>query len=117
MRDRVNSELSAGHPVPGFKLVTGKQGNRAWSDEEAARALLKDQFRYKTEEVFDLKLISPTKAEKLIKKASPRRWTKVEALITRTDGKPTVAPESDPRPALNINPVDDFDDALAADLI
>ncbi|HCM9129702.1 TPA: DUF2800 domain-containing protein [Enterobacter asburiae] len=119
--DRVNSELNAGHPVPGFKLVTGKQGNRAWSDEEAARALLKDQFRYKTEEVFDLKLISPTKAEKLIKKASPRRWTKVEVLITRADGKPTVAPESDPRPALNINPVNDFDDvsddALAADLI
>lgn len=119
--DRVNAELNAGHPVPGFKLVTGKQGNRAWSDEEAARALLKDQFRYKTEEVFDLKLISPTKAEKLIKKASPRRWTKVEALITRADGKPTVAPETDPRPALNINPVNDFDDvsddALAADLI
>ncbi|MEC5375428.1 DUF2800 domain-containing protein [Pseudocitrobacter sp. MW920760] len=119
--DRVNSELNAGHPVPGFKLVTGKQGNRAWSDEEAARALLKDQFRYKTEEVFDLKLISPTKAEKLIKKASPRRWTKVEALITRADGKPTVAPESDPRPALNLNPINDFDDvsddALAADLI
>lgn len=121
VRDRVNSELNAGHPVPGFKLVTGKQGNRAWSDEEAARALLKDQFRYKTEEVFDLKLISPTKAEKLIKKASPRRWTKVEALIIRADGKPTVAAESDPRPALNINPVNDFDDvsddALAADLI
>ncbi|EKY7766296.1 DUF2800 domain-containing protein [Salmonella enterica] len=119
--DRVSSELNAGHAVPGFKLVTGKQGNRAWSDEEAARALLKDQFRYKTEEVFDLKLISPTKAEKLIKKASPRRWTKVEALITRADGKPAVAPESDPRPALNINPVNDFDDvsddALAADLI
>lgn len=119
--DRVNAELNAGHPVPGFKLVTGKQGNRAWSDEEAARALLKDQFRYKMEEVFDFKLISPTKAEKLIKKASPRRWPKVEALITRADGKPTVAPESDPRPALNINPVNDFDDvsddAIAADLI
>lgn len=119
--DRVNSELNAGRPVPGFKLVTGKQGNRAWGDEEAARALLKDQFRYKNEEVFDMKLISPTKAEKLIKKANPRRWTKVEALITRADGKPTVAPESDPRPALNINPVNDFDDvsddALAADLI
>lgn len=121
VRDRVNSELNAGHPVPDFKLVTGKQGNRAWSDEEAARALLKDQFRYKMEEVFDFKLISPTKAEKLIKKASPRRWPKVEALITRADGKPTVAPESDPRPALNINPINDFDDvsddALAAYLI
>ncbi|MDF8864728.1 DUF2800 domain-containing protein [Escherichia coli] len=121
LRDRVHNELHAGHTVPGFKLVTGKQGNRTWSDEEAARALLKDQFRYKTEEVFDFKLISPAKAEKLIKKASPRRWPKVEALITRADGKPTVVPDSDPRPALNINPVNDFDDvsddALAADLI
>lgn len=121
VRDRVNSELNAGHQVPGFKLVTGKQGNRAWGDEEAARALLKDQFRYKDSDVFSMKLISPTQAEKLIKKANPRRWTKVEAMITRADGKPTVAPESDPRPALNINPVNDFDDvsddALAADLI
>ncbi|MNR04441.1 hypothetical protein D3C85_1204040 [compost metagenome] len=121
VRSRVNDELNAGTAVPGYKLVNGKQGNRAWQDEEAARALLKDQFRYKTEEVFDLKLISPTKAEKLIKKASPRRWTKVEALITRADGKPTVAPESDPRPALDVNPVNDFDDvsadAFAADLI
>ncbi|HHT0105344.1 TPA: DUF2800 domain-containing protein [Raoultella planticola] len=121
IRDRVNSELNAGHLVPGFKLVTGKQGNRAWSNEETARALLKDQFRYKDAEVYDMKLISPTKAEKLIKKASPRRWTKVEALITRADGKPTIAPESDPRPALNVNPVNDFDDvsddAIAADLI
>lgn len=121
IRDRVNSELNAGHPVPGFKLVTGKQGNRAWSDEETARALLKDQFRYKDAEVYDMKLISPTKAEKLIKKASPRRWTKVEALITRAEGKPTIAPESDPRPALNVNPVNDFDDVsdetFADDLI
>lgn len=118
--DRVNSELNAGHPVPGFKLVTGKQGNRAWGDEFEAEELLKS-FRLKQEQMYSMKVISPTQAEKLLKKDSPRRWTKVEALITRADGKPTVAPESDPRPALNINPVNDFDDvsddALAADLI
>lgn len=123
VRDRVNSELIAGHPVPGFKLVTGKQGNRAWSSEAEAEELLKS-FRLKQEQMYSMKVISPTQAEKLLKKESPRRWTKAEALITRADGKPTVAPESDPRPALNINPVNDFDDvsdvsddALAADLI
>lgn len=115
LRGRVNSELAAGHAVPGFKLVEGKQGNRAWSDEEAARALLKDTFRYKNEEVFDFKLISPTKAEKLIKKEKPRRWTKVEALITRADGKPAVAPESDPRPALVINHENDFENVDAVE--
>lgn len=115
VRGRVNSELTAGHVVPGFKLVEGKQGNRAWGDEEVARALLKDQFRYKNEEVFDFKLISPTKAEKLIKKASPRRWPKVEALITRADGKPVVASESDPRPALVINHENDFENVDAVE--
>jgi hypothetical protein len=115
VRSRVISELNAGHPVPGFKLVEGKLGNRAWSNEEEAKALLKDQFRYKNEEVFDFKLISPTKAEKLIKKASPRRWPKVEALITRADGKPVVAPESDPRAAIIINTENDFDDVDAAE--
>ncbi|OMP96479.1 DUF2800 domain-containing protein [Raoultella terrigena] len=120
IRDRVNSELNAGHPVPGFKLVTGKQGNRAWSDEALAEEMLKS-FRLKQEQMYSQKVISPTQAEKLLKKESPRRWTKVEALITRADGKPTIAPESDPRPALNVNPVNDFDDvsddAIAADLI
>ncbi|KJO46336.1 DUF2800 domain-containing protein [Klebsiella aerogenes] len=120
IRDRVNSELNAGHPVPGFKLVTGKQGNRAWRDEVEAEELLKS-FRLKQDQMYSQKVISPTQAEKLLKKESPRRWTKVEALITRSDGKPTIAPESDPRPALNVNPVNDFDDvsedAIASDLI
>lgn len=120
IRDRVNSELNAGHPVPGFKLVTGKQGNRAWSDEALAEEMLKS-FRLKQEQMYSQKVISPTQAEKLLKKESPRRWTKVEALITRADGKPTIAPESDPRPALNVNPVNDFDDVsdetFADDLI
>ncbi|HCK7141796.1 TPA: DUF2800 domain-containing protein [Klebsiella pneumoniae] len=120
IRDRVNSELNAGHPVPGFKLVTGKQGNRAWRNEVEAEELLKS-FRLKQDQMYSQKVISPTQAEKLLKKDRPRRWTKVEALITRSDGKPTIAPESDPRPALNVNPVNDFDDvsedALAADLI
>lgn len=120
IRDRVNSELNAGHPVPGFKLVTGKQGNRAWRNEVEAEELLKS-FRLKQDQMYSQKVISPTQAEKLLKKESPRHWTKVEALITRSDGKPTIAPESDPRPALNVNPVNDFDDvsedAIAADLI
>ncbi|MEB7619809.1 DUF2800 domain-containing protein [Klebsiella aerogenes] len=120
IRDRVNSELNAGHPVPGFKLVTGKQGNRAWRDEVEAEELLKS-FRLKQDQMYSQKVISPTQAEKLLKKESPRRWTKVEALITRSDGKPTIAPETDPRPALNVNPVNDFEDVssetFADDLI
>lgn len=120
LRSRVSDELNAGHSVPGYKLVTGKPGNRAWRDEQEAEATLKG-FRLKREEMYSMKVISQTQAEKLIKKEKPRSWKKLEALITRSDGKPTVAPETDPRPALVINPETDFDDvsddALAADLI
>lgn len=121
--DRVSAELNAGHPVPGFKLVTGKQGNRAWSNEGEAENLLKSFRLGRDTPIYTEKLISAPQAEKLFKSGaiSDRRWKKLTALITRADGKPTVAPESDPRPALNINPVNDFDDvsddALAADLI
>lgn len=65
------------------------------------------------DDIFDMKLISPTRAEKLIKKASPRRWPKVEELITRPDGKPAVAPENDPRPALNMCTENEFDNVDA----
>ena len=120
LRARVADELNAGHTVPGLKLVTGKLGNRAWGDETEAEATLKG-FRLKRDEMYSMKLISPTQAEKLIKKDNPRRWTKLESLITRAEGKPVVTLESDPRPALVINPENDFDDvtdeSLAADLI
>ncbi|MCH7391626.1 DUF2800 domain-containing protein [Acinetobacter dispersus] len=110
----VHQKLHAGESVEGFKLVAGRQGSRTWVNPEDAEAMLKS-MRLKTEEMYDLKLISPTTAEKL-KKAEvigPRQWTKVEALITRADGKPTVAPISDKRPALDVNPQNDFDDLTA----
>lgn len=123
VRSRVDSELNAGHAVPGYKLVTGNQGNRTWRDETVAEGTLKAFRLGKAVPIYNEKLISPTQAEKLYKAGSisERRWTKLQALIHRPDGKPTVVPETDSRPALNINPANDFDDvsddALAADLI
>lgn len=120
VRERVADELKAGLPVPGFKLVNEPAGDPEWSDTATAEELLKS-FRLKQEQLYNQTVITPEQAEKLLKEDSPRRWTKVEALITRAAGKPTVAPESDPREALTINPVNDFDDvsddALADDLI
>ena len=106
----VHNKLHSGESVPGFKIVQGKQGNRAWLNDEEAEALLKS-MRLKTEEMYNLKIISPTTAEKLKKEnvIGPRQWSKVESLITRADGKPTVVPESDKRPALNLNPQNDFE--------
>lgn len=103
VRAEVERRLLAGTPVPGYKLVRGRAGARAWSDETEAEKLMKS-FRLKSDEMYSYKLISPTQAEKLLK-AQPKRWSKVEALITRSEGKPSVAPESDKRPALVVESV------------
>lgn len=71
------------------------------------------KMRVKHDQMYDYKLISPTTAEKLAKAdvIGPRQWPQVEAMITQSPGKPSVAPESDKRPALNIAPTADaFED-------
>jgi hypothetical protein len=73
--------------------------------------------------MYELTLISPTAAEKLAKAKGddkpligPRQWPKVEALVTRSAPKPSVAPASDKRPALVITAVaDEFEDLTQAE--
>jgi len=112
VRGEVERRLLQGQAVRGYKLVQGKRGARQWSNKEEAEAALKS-MRLKVEEMYDLTLISPTTAEKLTKAGTlgPKQWTKVQTLITQSEGKPSVAPESDKRPALvpSVN-ADDFSD-------
>jgi hypothetical protein len=118
VRAETERRLLAGEPVPGFKLVQGKKGNRAWSKPADVEALFKS-MRLKESEMYDFKLISPASAEKLAKAKviGPRQWPKVQELITQSDGKAHVAPASDSRPALVVTPVvDDFTDVTAEEL-
>lgn len=113
VRAEAERRLLTGTPVPGYKLVQGRRGARAWTDATAAEALLKS-FRLKVEQMYDLKVISPTSAEKVLAE-SPKRWKKAQALISQSEGKASVAPASDKRPALEIAPVaDEFSDLGAA---
>lgn len=109
VRARTEGELLAGRAVEGFKLVEGRKGARQWTSAAEAEALLKS-MRLKSDEMYDYSVISPTKAEKVLKD-TPRRWAKAQAIITRADGKPSVAPESDKRPAYSV--IDDFTDVSA----
>jgi hypothetical protein len=118
IRAEVERRLLAGAPVPGYKLVQGKRGSRAWSDAKVAEETLKS-MRIKIEDMYDFKLISPTSAEKLAKSEviGKRQWPKLQGLITQSDGKPHVAPVSDSRPALTVTPVaDDFTDVTVNSL-
>lgn len=100
--------LTAGEPVAGYKLVQGRKGNRAWTSAADAEAALK-AMRIKEADMYERKVISPAAAEKLAKAGTigKRQWPKLQALITRSEGKPCLAPESDPRPAWNA--ADDFE--------
>ena len=112
IRAKAEAELLAGHPVPGYKLVEGRRGSRRWTNDAEVEQTMKS-MRMKLEEMYDLSLISPTTAEKLHKSGAigPRQWPKLQGLITQSEGKPSVAPESDKRPALVIQATaDEFAD-------
>lgn len=104
VENRVFNMLHSGQFLEGLKLVQGRGGKRIWQDEEATEKLFKS-FKLKQNDIYVKKLISPTQAEKLLKDS--RCWPKVETLIVRSEGKPTVVNESDPRPAIVIT--DDFE--------
>jgi len=102
--------LLEGETVPGWKLVAGKKGARQWSDAYAAEDLMQ-RYCLTPAQIYDMKLISPTSAQKLVKTGAldPDQWEALQKLVTQAEGKPHVAPETDSRPALDVRSVaDDF---------
>jgi len=113
VRAEVERRLLAGKFTDArYKLVEGRQGARSWTSEEEAEAALK-AMRLKVDQMYDFKLISPTTAEKVLKEANPRKWNKLQPLIGRSDGKPSVAPASDKRPALSMAIAKQFEELPA----
>jgi hypothetical protein len=114
--------LKAGQAVPGLKLVYGK-GSREWSlsDEEIAEKLQK--MGVPKSSIYETKLVSPAKAEKLVWKKrdgtevqlSERQLKTMEQeYVTKLAGKLTVVPESDSRPAVITNAAPMFSAVEAA---
>jgi hypothetical protein len=114
VRVEVVRRLLTGTPVTGWKLVRGRLGPRQWVDDEAVAQYLRKTVRLPIDETYDLKLISPTSAEKLFNagKLGSRQWERLQPHITRVEGQPSVAPESDERdPFVVVKPsADDFVD-------
>ena len=109
VNEHVYSLLLNGIEVPGFKLVEGRAGARKWSDEKAAEEIMKS-MRLKRDEMYSFKVITPTVAEKLLKD-SPKKWNRLQKLVIKPEGSPTIAPASDKRPALVMkSQADDFED-------
>ena len=100
VEDYVQS-LASTTPIPGLKWVEGRQGNRAWANEDAADTFLRGQ-KLKQEERYTFKLKSPAQIEALLKDKlkTTRTKNRFEELVTRSDGKPVLVPEEDKRPGL-----------------
>jgi hypothetical protein len=110
VRAEIERRLLAGVVLKSSKLVRGKKGNRQWSDESEAEKAMKS-MRLKQDEMYSYKLITPTRAEEMLAKEFPKRWKKLQALITQAEGGLSVAPASDKRDAVVIEPIEnDFAD-------
>ena len=85
----VQTKIEKGYKIPGWKMVA-KRGTRKWADPKAAPDALKalgiDPIKQE--------LVSPAQAEKLLKKNLP------DGLTVSVSSGNTLAPESDPRPAV-----------------
>lgn len=90
--------MLSGGDIPGFKVVEGRLGNRKWTSElMAAKAF--EEAGYSREEITETKLLSPSQLEKALGKK--RVADLMEQFTHREAGAPTIASESDKRPAYN----------------
>lgn len=80
--------LHSGKKVPGYKLVEGRQGNRAWKDTDAVF----EKYGTMLQKVV---LMTPTEAVKVIPEEE------LKDFITRKPGSPCVATADDKRPEWN----------------
>ena len=101
--------LLQGEDVPGFKVVEGRKGNRAWTDSQEASDLLMSFGAKKSQLYSDPVFISPAKADELAKELTgkdrdelkERKEELGECYETGAVGAPTVVPESDSRKPLD----------------
>lgn len=97
-----------GDDVPGLKAVYGRLPRRAHASEIESLAWLKKQG-LATELCYTQKLLSPSQAEKALKRKAN---TFPKGLLAEAEPKPVLVPEEDERPSI---PVDAEFDNLDAD--
>lgn len=101
VEDSVFRLLNEGGSFEGWKLVEGRS-IRKWADEAQAETALVDAVG---DAAWEKSLLSPAKAEKLLGK----KKSILKGLIVKPEGKPTLAPDSDKRPALGQAICDKFE--------
>jgi hypothetical protein len=86
-----------GTVIPGFKLVRGKMGKRVWINKTLAESALEGELG--AHAFAPREIISPTEAEKLLKK---KGYEPLKKLVTQAEGSLTLAPVTDTRDAVKL---------------
>lgn len=103
VKDQALSTMLSGEQVPGYKVVAGR-GSRAWADDLETAKLL-EAAGYSKEDITKTELLSVAAMEKALGKKKVAELVGGQ-ILTHT-GAPTIALESDKRPAYN--PADEFE--------
>ena len=101
IEDHISDTLHSGGTFDGYKLVAGRS-LRKWADSDTAQSELIELLG---EQAFEKKLLTVAKAEKAL---GAKRKQEMNHLIIKPQGKPTLALESDKRPAID-NCSNDFE--------
>jgi hypothetical protein len=96
--------LLQGKAIPGWKCVEGRT-QRRWGakEEEVVNTLMGMNI-----EPWKRTVISPSQAQKAVGRKA-FEGSAAEQLVVKPEGRPTLAPESDKRPAFNPEGTDHFD--------
>ena len=100
IREKAAELIKTGDPgAPQEWKLIARKGNRAWTDADAVEEIMKSRF--KIAEMYNLKLVSPTQAERMCAKIKPRVWKqKLEPMIERKDLEPALVSVSHKAPAM-----------------
>jgi hypothetical protein len=99
---KILGDMLDGEQYDGYKLVAGRS-LRKWSDEKLIETKLVDVLG---DDAYTKKLLSVAQAEKALGKKLP---ADIADQIVKPNGKPTIVPADDKRPAIDTNVADMFD--------
>lgn len=99
--------LSKGIPIKGWKLIEGMSRRKYTDEDKVASAVI--EAGYAEALIYERSLLGITKMTDLLGKKKFKEIIADKGLITKPQGAPKLAPESDPKPAFTPT-VTDFDD-------
>jgi len=98
VKEEAHTRMLRQRPVPGYKLVAGRR-MRVWANDEQVKKLLLDEG-FSVDDVAPRSLLGPAPVTKMVRK-NKDLLKRVNGLIVKSKPTISIAPEADPRPAIN----------------